>query len=440
MAAAKMVNDAGLTVAVLEASSRVGGRTWSDQAVGGAVDYGGMYIGETHDQLIDLGRSLGLEMAQAGQPGSDVYLIDGKAYAAPEGVLPQTVPFAAELDQSFRTLDDLAVTVGWEAPWAAAAAAELDKISVSTWLDANFADRRVRRVHEMAVTAVLGADAAEVSMLYWAYFIAQCDGYDQVMARSSGAQDALWLGGAGQIAERIAEKLNGQIHLDQPAIRVEHSADRVRVHAATLIAEGRSLIVAMAPNAADRINFQPALPPARRQLQMRAPMGRMTKILVRFPTAFWAERGFSGGIVDCDHLGADIFEGTRPGDSHATLIGFIGGSFLDAWVRLSPEQRRTAYLQVLADAFGELPAPPSYFHEIDWTEQTFVKGAPTTVMPPGVLASAGAALRESVGIIRFAGTEASLKWSGYMEGAVRAGRTAAESTLAGLRGEPSGQE
>jgi monoamine oxidase len=49
-----------------------------------------------------------------------------------------------------------------------------------------------------------------------------------------------------------------------------------------------------------------------------------------------------------------------------------------------------------------------------------------------VLTTYGAALREPVGRIHWAGTETSTYWNGYMDGAVRAGERAAREVLAAL--------
>ena len=71
-------------------------------------------------------------------------------------------------------------------------------------------------------------------------------------------------------------------------------------------------------------------------------------------------------------------------------------------------------------------------HETDWTVLPWTGGAPVTFMPSGVLSSAGSALREPVDRLHFAGTEAAPMWSGYIEGALRAGKIAAGDVLARL--------
>nr|KAF6492555.1 monoamine oxidase B [Molossus molossus] len=62
MAAAKLLNDSGLNVVVLEARDRVGGRTYTvrNQMVK-YVDLGGSYVGPTQNHVLRLAKELGLE-------------------------------------------------------------------------------------------------------------------------------------------------------------------------------------------------------------------------------------------------------------------------------------------------------------------------------------------------------------------------------------------
>ncbi|KAF3804142.1 Amine oxidase [flavin-containing] [Colletotrichum gloeosporioides] len=71
--------------------------------------------------------------------------------------------------------------------------------------------------------------------------------------------------------------------------------------------------------------------------------------------------------------------------------------------------------------------------EKEWTKDPWARGAPCPVMGPGVLTSdAGKAVREPVSHIHFIGTETSLVWKGYMEGAVQAGIRGAKEVIADL--------
>jgi monoamine oxidase len=157
----------------------------------------------------------------------------------------------------------------------------------------------------------------------------------------------------------------------------------------------------------------------------------MSKVQVRYPTHFWVENGFSGEMVD-DSIGLTALDGTRPDDDMATLIGFIGGRNQDRWYAQPAEVRRAQFISLLVQAFGPDAAHPSYYHETNWPRQKWQMGAPVTYMPTGVLSTVGSALREPVGPIHFAGTEAADQWAGYMEGGVRAGQNAADQILSWL--------
>ena len=59
-------------------------------------------------------------------------------------------------------------------------------------------------------------------------------------------------------------------------------------------------------------------------------------------------------------------------------------------------------------------------------------GVPVAIAGPGTLTEYGRAIREPVGKIHWAGTETSTFWNGYMDGAVRSGKRAAQGVLDSL--------
>jgi monoamine oxidase len=68
----------------------------------------------------------------------------------------------------------------------------------------------------------------------------------------------------------------------------------------------------------------------------------------------------------------------------------------------------------------------------DWDREIYTGGCPVGLMPPGVMLEYGQALRAPVGRIHWAGTETATAWTGYMDGAVQAGKRAAAEALAEL--------
>ena len=61
--------------------------------------------------------------------------------------------------------------------------------------------------------------------------------------------------------------------------------------------------------------------------------------------------------------------------------------------------------------------------------ETWSRGCPVAIYPPGGLLAYGPALRAPVGRVHWAGTETSTYWNGYMDGAVRSGERAAKEVL-----------
>jgi monoamine oxidase len=431
MAAAYTMAREGLRVTVLEAKDRVGGRTHSDaDTPGGPLDLGGMLIGTTHHRSRLLGESLGLSWVPARPSGSMTYRAEGQVVRAPDGGYPDSVAgstsLAAELTRANGLFDELAELAGADGPWESPEHVALDAITVQSWLETNVADAVARRIVRTDLNIIVGADTTEMSMLFWAQYVAKCEG---MRALQVTANDALWIGGSQQISERIAELPGITVITDAPVHSVTYTDDAVVVDSALGRFTAPAATVAVPPSAANAIQFSPALPLARRQLQARAPMGRESKVQIRYSRPFWRDAGLSGEVFDLD-LGYLSLDVTRPGDEWATIVAFIGGKDYDAWFALGADSRRKAVIDSLMSVLGPEAADVLGYHETDWPSVPYTMGAPVTVMPPGLLSRIGDALNAPVGPLRFAGTEAASMWTGYMEGAVRAGEAAAYSILA----------
>lgn len=439
MTTAHRLTERGLSVIVLEAKDRVGGRTWSGEVEGGPIDFGGMFIGETHDRSLELGLGLGMEMVPARPSGDMAWIIDGEVFRAPDGAYPglttaDGTPFDTALTDTFGLVDRLAAEVGPHGPWESPLAADLDATTVAGWVERNISDPLVRRMHLTDITIVLGADPAEVSMLYWVSNVARCE---NIHALQVTANHALWIGGSQGISQRIATALGENVRLGEPVTEVTQYDGGVSVTTTgattgTTTYTARRVVLAMPPGAADQIRFTPALPLPRRQLQARATLGRYAKVQMRYRGRPWLDQGWSGEIFDLDR-GSTTLDVTRPGDELATLVTFIGGAFCDDWAAGDDEVRRKQMIEGVTAAFGDLVADPLVYHETIWTDQPYTMGGPVTVMPAGLLTSAGTAIAAPTGLVHYAGTEAADAWTGYMEGGVRAGEAAAAQVAAALR-------
>jgi monoamine oxidase len=86
---------------------------------------------------------------------------------------------------------------------------------------------------------------------------------------------------------------------------------------------------------------------------------------------------------------------------------------------LPSTEQQAEILGCLGRFLGPEAREPTALIVQDWNKEEWSGGAYSAHYPPGVLTKAGAALWEACGRVHWAGTETSLEWTGYMEGAVR---------------------
>lgn len=425
----------GRSVAVLEARDRVGGRTWTVPVGGRRYDIGGQFVGPTQDRVRALAAEFGLKLQTVFAKGKHIWELPEHRMEFSGGV-PSVgflaaggLPFANKVDlgRLNDAMNKLAKQVGPVAPWSAPQAAELDAITLAQWAAARGGKDTTPQLLTVMTRAVLGVDPDEISALYWFWYVAQGDSVDMLINGEDGAQDAVIEGGSQQISLRLAQQLGAAVNLGQAVRRVTQDADGVEVTTDGGRWRARYAVLALPPSNADGIGFTPELPPQRRELQRQAPLGSYAKVVLSYERAFWREQGYAGDVASLQGpIVASYDDSSAEGPA---LLGFIGGGGERAWGRLSAEARKAAVLDCVARWYGEEARKPLAYAERDWPQDEWAHGAPACHMGPGVLSRLGPALREPVGRIHWAGTEAASKWTGYMDGAIRAGEQAAQDVL-----------
>jgi len=181
----------------------------------------------------------------------------------------------------------------------------------------------------------------------------------------------------------------------------------------------------MPPTLTGKIQYTPSLPPVREQLNQRIYMGSALKCLITYEKPFWRDRGFSGEVVSSQGPLCVTYDNMSH-DHQACLVGFINGAQARYWAAQSKETRRRAVLSKLEQYFGTEATTPLDYIEQDWSAEPWSHGGPVAIMPPGVLTTFGSALHTPFGRIHWTGTETAMVWTGFMDGAIRAGQKAAQ--------------
>lgn len=434
LAAARALREGGeSSFLLLEARDRVGGRTMPGTIAGVTVDLGGMWMGPTQSRLKQIAADYGVQTYRTNLEGKGVFRIGGKEHHGPGEDFDRLFSVFEGLDYLHvrRKIDGMTAKLDCTAPWDHPQASSLDALTVEQWLRTNIRTARLRTLFRIACTTLFCADPSQISMLFFLHYITSGDGLEPILsADAGGAQNLLFLGGLHQIAQRMAQEIEGDLRLNDPVHSIEWQERGVRVHSASGCHEAQRAIVAVPATMVRKMQFSPRLPRNKSKFYDRLSMGSVIKYWIAFERPFWRDTGFNGLIIRDDVPCAPCFDVSPPGAGIGLLAGFFDGNHAIDHGDHGAEARKALVLEMLVDHFGEPALLPIDYVDIDWVAEEWSEGCYGAYAPPGVLARYGGWMRLPVGPLHWAGTETSSRWTGYIEGAIRSGERAAQEILA----------
>jgi monoamine oxidase len=436
LSAARALTAAGLSVTVLEARDRVGGRTVNEPIGDGKiVELGGQWVGPGQDRVLDLIGELGLETFATFGEGRNLIERRGTVRSY-EGTIPKVNPLAlAEVGLALRKIARLAGGVDPERPWESEHA-DLDRITFDTWMRRNVRTSAARDLLRLAIEAVWAAEPEDISMLHMLFYVRSAGSLDLLLDAEGGAQDSRVVGGTQLISLRMADELGDAIRLRSPVRRILWSGERALVLADGVECSARRVVVALPPLLAGRLVYEPGLPAARDGITQRMIQGSVIKTMSVFPEPFWRADGFSGQATSADGPISVVFDNSPPDGTPGILLAFFEGRAARDAGLLTREQRHRLVADSLVRLFGERAGRADNYLEKVWADDEWARGCYGGYLPPGAWTSHGHALREPVGPIHWAGAETASRWAGYMEGAIQSGRRAADEILGAEGGPP----
>jgi monoamine oxidase len=432
LSAARSLTDAGLSVLILEARDRVGGRTLNHPlADGSVVEVGGQWVGPTQLRVNEWIRELGLQLFETYNTGHNQFEYRGRL-SRYQGAIPKLNPIVlADVAQAQARLDRMAKQVPLHAPWDAPKAAEWDSQTVATWINKHTHTAGAKAFFELVCEGVWAAQPADLSLLHFLFYINSGGGIDALISTGEGgAQQHRIVGGSQQIAISAAHTLGDRILFSSPVRRIIDDGESVAVQADDVEVQAAHVIVAIPPTLTGRIDYQPALPGWRDQLTQRIPQGSVIKCMAVYDEPFWRTQGFSGQVTSTDGPVKVVFDNTPPDSNTGVLLGFLEGEQARTLGRLPLAERRDAVIACFARFFGPRAARPNDYIEKSWAEEPYTRGCYGGYFPPGVWTTLGSGLRQPCGRIHWAGAETAEVWNGYMDGAISSGERAATEVIA----------
>ena len=444
LTAANELRKAGLSVAVLEARDRVGGRLWTDVIDGAMLEIGGQWVSPDQDALIETIDELGLETFDRYREGDSVYVGPDGALVRFTGdvfpVAPETERVIAEITEE---LDAMVAEIDPDRPWAHPKAAEWDTVSWEAWLRAKTDDdEAVRNLAFPTGSAMLTKPVHSFSLLQSLLMAASAGSYSHLVD-ADFILDKRVVGGLQQVPLLLAERLGDDVFLGQPVRTLEWSPSTgsgtagasgtagVTVSTDTLTVRARFAILAHAPILYNRIQFVPALPRRQHQMHQHLSMGFVIKVHAVYDRPFWREQGLSGTAFSPYELSHEAYDNTNDGDKRGTLVGFVSDRHADDVFTLSAEERKERILESLSHYYGPEAKSPVVYYESDWGSEEWTRGAYAASFDLGGLHRYGADLRSAVGPIHFACSDMAGAGYQHVDGAIRMGRLVAADIIEG---------
>jgi monoamine oxidase len=416
----------GAAVTVIEARDRVGGRVWTVRdgfADRQHAEAGGDMIDDAQDEIRQLAAQLGLKLSRI--------LRDGFGYMRSAG--PNGAPRIVNRSVA-RGWGQLARQVGAHARryllaerrWDSPVTAEIARQSVAQWLDAERADSDLRAT----ATGLRGfflADPEELSLL------ALVDQFAETSQPGSGAMYRI-TGGNDRLPEALAARLGSRIQLGTELVAV--SVRGKSVHAT--LKRGRStapmtsdyLVFALPASVLRRVPITPALAAHQHAAIASLKYGRATKTLLQYTRRFWRARGRPRAFGSPLPYGA-VWEGNEEQAGPKGILTLLaGGSASDQTQELVSRDGIARF----ADGLSWLGAQADLCasRQIVWESDPLARGG-YAYFDPAFDPVLRQWLAKPAGRLFFAGEHTSIRWQGYMNGAVESGRRAAAEIAATAR-------
>lgn len=406
LAAATELMQAGRDVVLLEARDRVGGRVESIRLADGArIDSGGQFLCRDMKELVGLARAHGRDIAMA--------------YAEGDGVFQPPIPLHRGYE-IWAGVDALRERIIHFDP----ADPALAGLTVSQWVAQHREiDPDVAAAFLRLIEGLWCRSPEEVSFAWLASADARITNqYSEMESFLGGTMHAL--------AEDLARALGDRLQLSSPVSRIEHAVGRAIVHAGDRRYEAARVILCVPPVMASRIAYDPPVPPAVAQAFAAWGTGDVIKVFIRYAEPFWRRHGLAGTVMWSAPHGLYACDASRDGISG--LVMFIGGRFARHW-HDRPEAELGAYIRErLIEALGEEAGQITEMAIRDWTDDTWSGGAYGDDVVDPDAGDAESPLRQGFGPIRFASSELSPSYPGYIEGAIVMGRLAAREAAAAI--------
>ncbi|HEY6836690.1 MAG TPA: NAD(P)/FAD-dependent oxidoreductase [Gaiellaceae bacterium] len=421
LCAARDLGDGGADVVVLEARRRVGGRVEQvPSAAGRPVQLGGEVVGPVHTAYLGVVEELGLtlEPSYTDARGTTTFdLFEGVERS--EHFPVRETREREDYERVEREWGKLVASVNPADPWSHPDAARLDGASIGAWLRSVGALPATVRRLEIGALALADGSIEQSSLLAElrkSAAVGEHEFYSYERWESLQVAE-----GSAQVAERLAAELGERIRLGSEVTGVVVDGGcRVRLASGEEL-RAEAVVCALPAPVAARLPIEGVDPERIRSLRAQR-HALAAKVVAVYSRSVWADTG-SNGLAEGEHL----LSSTWP-QREGVLSALVPPERLAYLLALTDDDRDDVVRDELERLYGSSAREPEAIHYRLWGTDPFTRGYVTHWWPGDVM-RVGPRHGTHAPPFYVCGSD---QWvAGYMEGAVRSGRSAASVVLSG---------
>lgn len=428
---AYFLKQAGLSADVFEASDRCGGRlmTLADFfGTGVLTELGGEYIDADHRDVLDLASTLQLELLDFREDGlgmNPMVWIGGRRYSE-QDIETALKPFLPRLLADMAKLPEDPDEISYRNP---AAWAGLDQLSIVEYLEDIGIRGWLAELFCTRATSYFTQWASRQSAINLFFLLGLPATVEQRRARP----DRVYKIKAGNqaLTDALAHTLGDSVSLDHVLTEIHKTAQGFKAifayRDAEIAVECDYLVLTLPFTCLRKVRtvgFEWS--PVKGRCIRELGYGNGGKVVFGVDERVWRRHGFNGWFHAVNHI-CSGWDSSRMQNSRSGSLTFFGGGRFgeDVATLVQPDLFDMYYASLEAAWPGLVEAANGRIHSFSWETYSFSRGS-YAVYAPGQWTAFAGVEKEPEGNILFAGEHCSLRYQGYMNGAVLSGRRAAE--------------
>lgn len=379
--AAYLLESMGLSVIVLEASDRVGGRLRTGRAGDYSAELGGSEIGPLYGRVRDACRRLNVQLSDDSLGSTPFVLHVGGTTILPEewanSPLNRTIGSEREILPYLLQNKLFFDWVPFEDPgdWLAPEHMKYDVSAAAYLRERGVSEEAIR----LATIDLNGPNLHEISAMTIFRDLARIklEGFRDPSKPQYGMNNnprSRIVGGSDTLPAAMAAALEGPVVLNAPVAAIDQSDTGVEVGVAGGDkVRGRFVIVAAPLSALRNVRFDPALPEAQANAVMGAKYSATTQFHYKITRPFWEEDGLPPSIWS-DAYFERAFVLPKAGGDHGSMIVWLNGDGASLINVMSIEQQQAFILEQVNSARPSTRGALELYFSYSWEQNPFVGG------------------------------------------------------------------